>query len=116
MESEKDGYVRVFNNLKTLEHDIIVSGNRGLVEDALKMAVALSDRITGPKVDEAIAITGIKEFSRAVLEVISGAKGAFAQALAEKISQEVDTFRVPDYISEAFNFLLHGDEMNGQHA
>ena len=106
MRKNKDNYVRVFHNLKTLEHDLIIAGNRQLIEDALNLAVTLSDKITSPKVDQAIKEEDLKDFSRSVLEVVSGAKGAFAQALAEKISEAGTSFMVPKYICDAFEFLL----------
>jgi putative ATP-dependent endonuclease of OLD family len=110
MDRGKRNYVKVFSNLKTLEHDVIVSGNREIVEKALGIAVDLSDKITQPKVEEAIEQHDQKAFSQAVLQVISGAKGAFAQALAEAIADDGSSFRVPDYISDAFSFLLNQDE------
>ena len=115
MEREKRDYVQVFDSLKTLEHDIIVSGNRELVEGALEIALTLSDKITRPKVEEAVGKQDLKDFSRAVLKVVSSAKGAFAQALAEKIAEGGTTFQVPDYISAAFNFLLDKSEASGSH-
>jgi putative ATP-dependent endonuclease of the OLD family len=103
-------YVQVFHNLKTLEHDIVVSGNRENVEKALRIAIDLSDTITQPKVNEAIACSDLSSFSKGVLQVIDGAKGAFAQALAEVISEDGASFQIPSYISEAFDFLLAPDE------
>ena len=106
MKKEKGSYVEVFNNLKTIEHDIIASGNRETVEKALSTALDLSDRITEPKVEEAIGQQDTKAFSQSVLEVIASAKGAFAQALADTIAQSETSFTVPDYISKAFSFLI----------
>jgi len=106
---ESDGYVRVFSNLKTLEHDIIVAGNRQLVTLALERAIDLSDRITRPAVQTAMDKQSIAAFSRCVLQVVSDAKGAFAQALAAAIAAEPDSFTVPGYITDAFGFLLGRD-------
>lgn len=104
MEQEKAGYVRVFNNLKTLEHDIVICNDRAIIEQALDIAVHLSTKITQPSVNTAKSKTSVKSFSKAVLHTIDGAKGAFAQALAEKILEGTD-FVVPGYIREAFVFL-----------
>lgn len=115
-EMEKENYIKVFNNLKTIEHDIIAFGNREIVEKALNIALDLSDRITQPKVEEAISQQGTRAFSQSVLEVISDAKGAFAQALADTIAESGTSFTVPDYISDAFNFLLNKDSAGESNA
>jgi putative ATP-dependent endonuclease of OLD family len=108
MEEAKAGYVRVFPNLKTLEHDLIVHGNRPLVEEALRRAVDLSEKITDPKVATACGVPSadLRGFSRAVLDAVGSAKGAFAQALAGVISERSTEFVVPDYIQDAFEFCV----------
>jgi predicted ATP-dependent endonuclease of OLD family len=110
----KQGYVRVFASLKTLEHDIVVSGNRRIVEQALKLAVDLNEKITGPSVQEAVNESELRAFSSKTLDAVSGAKGAFAQALAEKIAEEQASFQVPSCITQAFDFLLNQDEQEGE--
>ena len=105
MEQEKQGFVRVFYNLKTLEHDIAIINDRVLIQQSLEIARQISTKITQPQVDETMAQPDLKNFSKALLRTVSGSKGAFAQALAEKLSEDETRFMVPQYIQDAFTFL-----------
>lgn len=113
VESAGGGYVRVFTNLKTLEHDIIVAGNRDLVANALERAARRARRISAARVTTAVQVQDTKEFSREVLTAISDAKGEFAQVLADVIAENPRSFKVPQYIREAFAFLLGEEETGG---
>lgn len=106
VEAAGSGHVRVFTNLKTLEHDIIVAGNRDFVVKALEKAAQTSGRITATRAAGAVQVQETKEFSCAVLSAISDAKGEFAQVLADEITDDPRSFKVPQYICDAFDFLL----------
>lgn len=105
LEVHKAGYVRVFNSLKTFEHDFIVQNRRELVEEALDLAIQMSRKITAPMINRAKEEVGLKSFSKLVLYAIKDAKGAFAQALAERIASDQVAVSTPAYISDAFRFL-----------
>ena len=110
MRDTKADYVRVFTNLKTLEHDIIVAGNRDLVVQALERAARGGGRITPAKVKAATELEDPRDFSRAVLTAISDAKGEFAQVLADVVAENPRSFRVPQYICDAFAFVSGEEE------
>ena len=105
IDAEKAGYVKVFNSLKTFEHDFIVQNQRALLEDALDLAVQMSTKITAPMINRAKEQVDLKSFSKLVLFAIKDAKGAFAQALAERITSDQAVVSAPSYIVDAFRFL-----------
>jgi putative ATP-dependent endonuclease of OLD family len=105
LDAQKAGYVKVFNSLKTFEHDFIVQNQRTLIEDALDLAVQMSTKITSPMINRAKEQVDLKSFSKLVLFAIRDGKGSFAQALAEKITNDQRVVSTPAYITDAFRFL-----------
>jgi putative ATP-dependent endonuclease of OLD family len=104
-------YVSVLTNLKTFEYDLAVAtsgdakdpnaplSNEGYILRALQKTLGVIQKNIPGKG----SIPQRNEFGKTIAELVEGAKGRFAQALASEIDEG---FVTPSYIQNAFNFLL----------
>ncbi|SXE45844.1 OLD family TOPRIM nucleotidyl transferase/hydrolase domain protein [Klebsiella variicola] len=112
MKNLEDDFVKVFHGLKTLEYDLaLIEANRDLMLTALadphpKIAQALR-KIVDAQPDNTAKTKALfcGMFERKGNGNIP--KGRFAQALAEKISEEND-FEVPEYLKRAIQHVCQG--------
>jgi hypothetical protein len=103
-------YVRLITNLRTLEYDVAVVtrgsesdpraplANEKQVLEALRRTPGVAQTKV-PKVGE---IHDRIEFGKRVVELVAKNKARFAQELTGEID---DSFLIPKYIQEAFDFL-----------
>ncbi|EOU1463620.1 ATP-dependent nuclease [Clostridium perfringens] len=109
---------RVFTNLKTFEYDLgLNKNNLEVMIDVLLKNIDTDGPIKSSltKYKEELSknddINNLNEISYYVLNQIDSnkiGKGMFAQVLLEKID-ELDEFIIPQYIEDAFNFVLNLD-------
>jgi putative ATP-dependent endonuclease of OLD family len=109
MKSCEDGHVKVFHGLKTFEYDLALeSDNRTAMLKALKelrprIAKSLTAAVAAQTGDAAQAkslFCGMFERKQKNVQ-----KGAFAQSLAQVISDATVPFKVPSYIQDAIKHV-----------
>lgn len=109
MKTCEDGHVKVFHGLKTFEYDLALeSDNRTAMLKALKelrprIAKSLTAAVAAEVGDAAQAkalFCGMFERKQKNVQ-----KGSFAQSLAQVISDDTVTFKVPAYIQDAIKHV-----------
>jgi putative ATP-dependent endonuclease of the OLD family len=105
MKTCEDGHVKVFHGLKTFEYDLALeSDNRTAMLKALK---ELRPRIAKSLTADVAAEVGDAAQAKALFcgmferKQKNVQKGSFAQSLAQVISDDTVTFKVPAYIQDA---------------
>jgi putative ATP-dependent endonuclease of OLD family len=105
MKAREDAYVKVFHGQKTLEYDLaLYADNRPLMLKALK---ELHPQIAKTVEAEVSAAADDASKARALFSGMferkqnNVQKGRYGQALAQVLSEDGATFKVPDYIRDA---------------
>ncbi len=99
-EIKAGGVVEVFQNERTLEHELIEAGNLGIMKLAFLDVHPRSEQDWVDKVD-GVAQGKQADALLALMKAKRTRKGDLAQALAQQIQADPTTFKTPQYIQDA---------------
>ena len=102
---------RLFSNMKTFEYDLAFEGNNLAVMSSVQLGLLTTDgdikiQLTTYAGTNWLAATPEQKADAAFYLLNHIDKGEFAQALAEKLSEDSTGFIVPDYIIAAIKWLV----------
>lgn len=103
---------RLFTNLKTFEYDLAMIGNNLVPMSEVQLALTTTDGPNKQQLESYIAtdwaVAAVTEKAAAAYWLLIHIdKGEYAQALAEKIASQPETFNCPTYIEDAIKWLIN---------